>query len=91
MRIRTELVEKMKGDNALLAKIQLATNAASSTIYRWIQFNSVMLTTKDVMHVIQDHFQISQDDLFCDPIKKIEMEDKNQSADISSNINFPGK
>jgi hypothetical protein len=72
MKIRREVIEQMMGDVALNAKIQIVMGVSSSSVYRWIRKNNVMLTTSDVVRVICEHFKITQDDLF-EPVKHIQV------------------
>ncbi len=72
MKIKEEVLNKMRGDNELHAKIMIVSGASSASVYRWIQKNNVMLTTAGIVRVISDHLGLTSEELF-EPVAKIQL------------------
>ena len=72
MQLKEEVLNMMRGDTDLHAKIMLVSGASSATVYRWIQKNNVMLTTAGIIRVISDHLHLPQSELF-EPVEPIQV------------------
>lgn len=60
MRLKQEILDRVRGDELLQARIAEAMNRKVSTIRRWITQNSVWLTTQTVQDLICRQFKLSK-------------------------------
>jgi hypothetical protein len=71
MKIKDEIIAKIRGNNELNAKLQLAMGVTGSTVNRWLKSNHRQLTTFDAMRTMAEYFGVSQGELL-EPVKKME-------------------
>lgn len=61
MRIKRKVIEKIKKDSAVRAKLCVALKKAYPTIQNYVNENHELLTTAAALEVIQEHFGLSYD------------------------------
>jgi len=61
MKIKEEIIAKIRGNNELNAKLQLAMGVTGSTVSRWLKSNHRQLTTFDAMRTMADYFEVDQE------------------------------
>ena len=68
--LKDEYINKIRADKQLRTKIMLIADIHQATLYRWLNLNSVNLTTADVMRVICEHFGVKQTEVL-EPLKRV--------------------
>lgn len=63
MKIKDEVLTKIKPDKELRAKLASELGRSEHTIYMWLWGNSEMLTMAKALKVISDHTGIAVDNL----------------------------
>jgi dTDP-D-glucose 4,6-dehydratase len=59
--LKSEVLQRVKEDEMLQAKIATATDRKISTVKRWIEDNHIMLTTSTVLDCIREHEGLAED------------------------------
>lgn len=86
MKLKASIIFAIRSDKKLRAKMILGLNITQSTLYRWLQIESIMLTTADCLQIIADHLGLNPCDLYekDEPINKIETPNE-----LASRIGMP--
>lgn len=64
MKLKPDILLKIRKNKHLRAVMVLELNITHSTLYRWLQFNSIMLTTADCLDIISKHLNVPSCDLY---------------------------
>ena len=63
MKIKKDIIAKIRGNNELNAKLQLAMGVTGSTVNRWLKINHRTLTNFSAMACMAEYFGIMPSEL----------------------------
>jgi len=64
MKLKVEIISKIRAEKRLRAEIVLGLNTTESTLYRWLRTNDRLLTTADCLEIIGKYFGLNPCDLY---------------------------
>lgn len=59
MRIKKEVIEKIKGDKEIVARLCGSLNKSYPTIHRWLDENHELLTTASALKVLREELGLT--------------------------------